>query len=299
MPTIQQPQIACTGRYTMPAEQVLNSGTADVDGLCIEEADLYMRGNGISGYVVEDVDARNFGLVVKLFNMPQLRVSRVKVTDGASSGSSIYGIGIGHFTSYMTNVTFQDLIYRGDPDKPTRNIDDAWAAIALRGRGADDIGRFSIDRFDFQDLFMEAGTYFQNVDGISTERGYSGTITNGRIRNASDACLDLKGDVSVNNVYVEGCYSGMKLWDDQDHGLVEIGPNRSFNVIGKGTAGTIRQIYIETLILSGDPDMPMFRAEDGIVHLTVGTLIADPDQVLNADGSYPGSSVTVNHRINP
>ena len=105
--------------------------------------------------------------------------------------NATYGLGIINTSGEFVTAVMQDLVFKVDTASPAPNAEDAWAAIALKGKTSADTGNLKIDRFDFRDLWMASGSDYGNVNGISTERGYSGTISNGRIINASDACLDI------------------------------------------------------------------------------------------------------------
>lgn len=261
----------------------------------IERGTILVRADDVSNLMMSDIVARDFGPIMRGRSLDYITVDRIAISMGKADAT--YGLGIVNTSGGFLTAVMQDLVFAGDTTSPAPNAKDAWAAIALKGKKSADTGTFTIDRFDFRDLWMAAGSNYQNVDGISTERGYNGTIRNGRVANASDACLDIKGDVTVDNVYLENCREGIKLWSSQSHGLIEMGTHRFVAIIAKGGANNASAVYIETLVLKGDPTVPVFRAEDGPVTLTVGTLVAHPDQVLNASSSYAGSSVVVLDRI--
>lgn len=296
MPEILAPKLSGGVQFETPATIYTTSNIVQISGRRIEGGTILLRADGVLNLTVSDIEARDFGPLVRARGLDYLTVERIAVSRGR--GDATYGLGIVNVTSGgFDTATFRDLVFAGDRDAPAPDASEAWAAIALKGKNAGDTGTFTIDRFDFRDLWMAVGANYDNVDGISTEGGYSGTISNGRIVNASDACLDIKGEVRVDNVYLANCRQGIKLWASQRHGLIEMGTHRFVAIIAKGGVSHAKTVYIDTLILSGDPKVPAFRAEDGPVALTIGTLVASPDQVLNAASSWPGSSVTVSKRI--
>jgi hypothetical protein len=293
MPSIAQPQAgsACKAVATLR----MTATTPGISNICAVDGKILVNGKDASGFVMADVKAQRYGPLMRGGNVPNLQVQRVSDTDARADAT--LGLGLVNVSNGIGKAVFHDLVWIGSQAHQAINSDDAWAAIALKGKDADDVGTFEINNFDFQNLFMASGSHYQNVDGISTEGGYSGTITNGRVMNASDACLDIKGDVRVDNVYLSGCRQGMKTWTNQSHGLIELGTNRFVGIIGKGTKGATRTITVDVLIASGDPSVPLFRAEDGVVNLHIRRLIAKPGQVLNGAGSFSGSKVTVDQRM--
>ncbi|WP_133084665.1 hypothetical protein [Novosphingobium sp. TCA1] len=293
MPSIATPQVsaACKTGTTIR----LTATTPSVTKLCVVDGKILINGKDASGFVVQDVKSQRYGPLMRGTNVPNLQVQRVSDTDARADAT--LGLGLVNVSNGIGKAVFRDLVWIGSKAHPAINSDDAWAAIALKGKDADDVGTFEIKNFDFQNLFMDSGSYYQNVDGISTEGGYSGTISNGRVMNASDACLDIKGNVRVDNVYLSGCRQGIKAWTNQSHGLVELGTNRFVGILGKGTKSGARTITIDVLIASGDPSVPLFRSEEGVVNLHIRRLIAKPGQVLNSSSSYAGSKVTVDQRL--
>lgn len=293
MPAIAAPQVTAACK-TVPTLR-MTATTPGLSKVCAVDGTILVNGKDASGFAMADVKAERYGPLMRGSNVPGLQVQRVSDTDARADAA--LGLGLVNVSNGIGKATFHDLVWIGSKDHPAINSDDAWAAIALKGKDADDVGTFEINNFDFQNLFMDSGSYYQNVDGISTEGGYSGTITNGRVVNASDACLDIKGDVRVDNVYLSGCRQGIKAWTDQSHGLIELGTNRFVGIIGKGTKGKVRTITVDVLIASGDPSVPLFRAEDGVVNLHIRRLIAKPGQVLTASGNVSGSTVTIDQRM--
>ncbi|TCM20528.1 hypothetical protein EDF56_102189 [Novosphingobium sp. PhB165] len=295
MPTILKPAVKSADCPTIPTIR-LGPGTPPLRKVCASNGRILVNGGNAQGFEISDVIAKNYGPVLRGVNVPGLQVLRVSAT-GARDDPKL-GLGLVNVSNGIGHAVFRNLVWIGDPASPAINGDDAWAAIALKGKDANDLGTFEIRNFDFQNLIMAEGTHYRNVDGISTEKGYTGTIADGRVMNASDACLDLKGDVHVDNVYLAGCRQGLKIWHSQNHGLIELGTNRFAGILGKGTPSETRTINIDTLIVSGDPSIPLFRAEEGRVDLHIGRLIAKPNQVLRGSGSYAGSQVVVDRRIN-
>lgn len=296
MPTIADPAIPAGIGFENTDTIYTTNHSVRITQRRIANSGIFLRADGVINLELEDIEARDYGPLARARGLNYLRVERLSVSKGRAHPA--YGLGIINLTSGgFDTAIFRDLIYEGDLASPAINAPDAWAAIAIKGKSAGDTGTFSIDRFDFSNLVMTPGEQYENVDGISTESGYSGTISNGRIINASDACLDLKGQVRIDNVYLANCRQGMKLWTSQRHGLIEMGTHRFVGIIAKGGARNATSIHIDTLILSGDPNVPVFRAEGGPVALTIGTLVASPNQVLKAASSSAGSSVTVKVRI--
>ncbi|WP_395397211.1 hypothetical protein WBP07_31545 [Novosphingobium sp. BL-8A] len=293
------PQIAAPAADTSscPTRSTIRLGpsTPPLKAVCAADGKILVNGSNAQGFVMADVITRNYGPVLRGTNVPDISIERVSAT-GARADPTL-GLGLANVSDGIGHAVFHDLVWIGDPASPAINGDDAWGAITLKGKNADDVGTFEIRNFDFQNLFMAEGTNYRNVDGISTEKGYSGTISNGRVMNASDACLDIKGDVKVDNVYLSGCREGLKVWQSQHHGLIELGTNNYVGIIGKGSSSETRTIEIDVLIASGDPSVPLFRAEEGKVTLHIGRLVAKPGQVLRASGSYSGSDVIVDQRI--
>jgi hypothetical protein len=296
MPDIALPSIPKDVSYKSLGPWKIKSGSSGWKRLRLEDNWLFVRGGGASGLRLADIDARSHGIILRGSDLPGLRVERVRVQRGRRSSA---GAGIATVWNGADGAVFRDLVYAGDPERPAKNGSGAWAAVALAGKDANDTGSFTIERFDFRDLITAQGERYPNADGISTERGYSGTIANGRVTNASDACLDIKGDVSVDNVYLSGCRQGIKAWSDQKHGLIAMGTNRVAAVLGAGTPSRTRSMYIETLILDGDPAKPILRAENGVFNLTIGTLVAARDQKLQDEHSFKGSSVKILRRVTP
>lgn len=294
MPDIKPPAVDEASCSVEPAIR-LTASTPAVSGVCVEDGRILVNGKDATDFAMTDVLARRFGPVMRGENVPGLHVERVAALDARAD--DVLGLGLVNASNGIGDATFRDLVWIGDPDAPAINSNDAWAAIALKGKDGNDFGTFTIENFDFQNLAMAPGPNYRNVDGISTEAGYSGTIRNGRVLNATDACLDIKGDVHVDNVQLSGCREGMKIWSSQHHGLVELGTSGFVGIIGKGGAKGPRTIRIDVLIASGDPDVPLFRAEGGVVNLEIGTLIANSGQVMEAGGSFPGSTVTVGERL--
>jgi len=294
MPSIAAPQVssaACKAASTLR----MTATTPGISKLCVVDGNILVNGKDASGFVMRDIKSQRYGPLMRGSNVQDLQVQRVSDTEARADAT--LGLGLVNVSNGIGKASFHDLVWIGDKAHPAINSDDAWAAIALKGKDADDVGTFEINNFDFQNLFMNSGSYYQNVDGISTEGGYSGTITNGRVINASDACLDIKGNVRADNVYLSGCRQGIKAWTNQSHGLIELGTNRFVGIIGKGSKVVTRTITIDVLIASGDPNVPLFRAEDGVVNLHIRRLIAKPGQVLSASGSFSGSKVTIDQRM--
>ncbi|WP_334183515.1 hypothetical protein [Novosphingobium sp.] len=294
MPSIAAPQVGSAACKAVPTIR-LTSSTPGVSKLCIADGKILVNGKDASDFVMQDVKSQRYGPLMRGENVPNIHVQRV--SDTQARADATLGLGLVNVSNGIGKAVFRDLVWIGDKDHPAINSDDAWGAITLKGKDANDVGTFEISNFDFQNLFMAPGSHYLNVDGISTEAGYSGTISNGRVLNASDACLDIKGDVRVDNVYLAGCRQGIKAWTSQSHGLVELGTNRFVGIIGKGSKTATRTITIDVLIASGDPSVPLFRAEDGVVNLHVKRLIAKPGQVLNSATSYSGSKVTVDQQM--
>ncbi len=294
MPSIAAPAVDGSNCPTKTTIR-LGPDTPPVKSICAADGKILVNGSNAQGFVMTDVIARNYGPVMRGVNVPDLRVERVSAP-GARADPTL-GLGLVNVSNGIGHAIFSDLVWIGDTASPAINDNDAWGAITLKGKDANDVGTFEIRNFDFQNLFMAEGKNYRNVDGISTEKGYSGTISDGRVMNASDACLDIKGDVKVDNVYLSGCREGLKIWQSQHHGLIELGTNTYVGIIGKGSQSETRTIEIEVLIASGDPTVPLFRAEEGKVILHIGRLVAKPDQVLRAGGSYAGSDVIVDQRI--
>lgn len=295
MPNIARPALPSGLNYNSPETIYSTAHSVHVSNMKIEGGTILLRADDVSRLVMSDIVARDFGPIMRGRSLDYIVVDRIAVS--SAKADLTYGLGIINTSGGFLTAVMQDLVFRGDTSSPAFNMPDAWAAIALKGKSSADTGTFTIDRFDFQDLWMTSGSNYENVDGISTERGYNGTIQNGRVVNASDACLDIKGDVTVDNVYLENCREGIKLWSSQTHGLIEMGTHRFVAIIAKGGGNNASTVYIETLILRGDPIVPAFRAEDGPVTLTIGTLVANPKQVLKASSSYAGSAVNVLNRI--
>lgn len=294
MPAIAAPQVSSASCKVVPTIRLTGS-TPDVTKLCVIDGKILVNGKNAGGFVMQDVKSLRYGPLMRGENVPNLQVRRV--SDTQARADATLGLGLVNVSNGIGKAVFRDLVWIGDKNRPAINSDDAWGAITLKGKDANDVGTFEISNFDFQNLFMAPGSHYLNVDGISTEAGYSGTISNGRVLNASDACLDIKGNVRVDNVYLAGCRQGMKTWTSQSHGLVELGTNRFVGIIGKGSKTATRTITIDVLIASGDPKVPLFRAEDGVVNLQIKRLIAKPNQVLNSSTSYSGSKVTVGQRL--
>lgn len=294
MPAIARPAVASEACPAKPTIR-LGPSTPPLKTLCASGGTILVNGRDAQGFVMSDVMVRNYGPVLRGVNVPDMRVERVSAT-GARADPKL-GLGLVNISGGIGHAVFRDVVWIGDRASPAINGDDAWGAITLKGKHAGDVGTFEIRNFDFQNLFMAAGKNYRNVDGISTEKGFSGKISDGRVMNASDACLDLKGDVQVNNVYLSGCREGLKIWQSQHHGLIELGTNGFAGIIGKGSPSETRTIEIEVLIASGDPKIPLFRAEEGKVVLHIGRLVAKRDQVLRGSGSYQGSQVIVDQRV--
>ena len=295
MPNIAPPALPNWLAYETPQTIYSTDHSVDVSKIKIEGGAILLRADEVSSLVMSNIVAREFGPIMRGRSLEYITVDRIAAS--RAKANKTYGMGIINTTGGFLTAVMQDLVFQGDTASPAPNAAEAWAAIALKGKTSADTGNFTIDRFDFRDLWMASGSQYENVDGISTERGYTGTIQNGRIVNASDACLDIKGDVTVDNVYLENCREGIKLWSSQSHGLIEMGTHRFAAIIAKGGSSNASSVYIETLVLTGAPTVPAFRAEGGPVTLTIGTLVADPNQVLNASSSYAGSSVKVLNRI--
>ncbi|WNO54526.1 hypothetical protein [Stakelama saccharophila] len=295
MPAIAAPQISDNVAFESLGPWTLDAGDHEQGERRLENNYLFLKGGDAADFHLHDIEARNHGPLLRGSHMPGVVVERIAVTDGRRSPT--YGIGIATLSNGIGHAVFRDLSYIGDLSSPADNSNDAWAAIALKGKNANDTGTFVIDRFDFRNLFMAEGDNYRNADGISVERGYSGTITNGRVMNASDACLDIKGDVRIDNVQIAGCREGLKAWSDQHHGVMEIGTNEIAAIIGKGTSAGPRTMTIDVLIVDGNPKVPLFRAEDGVFNLRIGTLIAAPNQVIRDKDSYPHSRVDIGKRI--
>ncbi|MFS0850387.1 hypothetical protein AB3M93_13090 [Novosphingobium panipatense] len=295
MPAIAQPQANtsdCRTRQTIRA----TAGAAPVKGLCVAAGTMLVNARNVTGFVLSDVVARGYGPLLRGDTVPDLQVVRVSAT--AARADPVLGLGLVNVSNGIGKAVFRDLVWIGDPASPAVNDADAWAAIALKGKDANDTGTFEIRNFDFRNLTMAKGSNYQNVDGISTEGGYSGLIADGSVSNASDACLDIKGAVRVDNVRLEGCREGMKIWSDQKHGLIELGTNSFVGIIGKGSRNQRRRIEIDVLIVTGNPKVPLLRAEDGPVTLHIRRLVASSSQILNSTSSFAGSDVTVDQRVN-
>lgn len=294
MPGIAKPQVSTSKCAAIPTIKLTASSTA-VKGLCVANGKILVNGSRASGFVMSDIVAKSYGPLMRGTNVPGLQVMRISAI-GARADATL-GLGLVNVSDGIGHAVFHDLVWIGDTASPAINSDDAWGAITLKGKDANDVGTFEIRNFDFQNLIMASGKYYANVDGISTEKGYSGTIADGRVINASDACLDIKGDVHVDNVYLSGCREGLKIWSSQNHGLVQLGTNRFVGIIGKGSETATRRINIDVLIASGDPKIPLFRAEDGRVDLHIGRLVAKSGQVLKASGTYSGSQVIIDQTV--
>lgn len=296
MPDIIAPVVPAGQDFETVSAITSKKQTLRVQGLKVEGGRSLIRTDGVVNLTVSDIEAQDYGPILRARGLGYIAAERIRTTN--AGGDAAYGLGIVNVMSGgFTTGTFRDLVFTGNESAPAINDADAWAAITLKGKTANDTGTFTIERFDFRDLWMAPGNNYRNVDGISTERGYSGTIRDGRVVNASDACLDIKGDVTVDNVYLDNCREGLKLWTSQRHGLIEMGTHRFVAIIAIASPERPLSVYINTLILSGDPSVPALRAEDGPVTLTIGTLVASPDQVLNAGNSYAGTTVKVLKRI--
>jgi hypothetical protein len=293
MPVIARPALPSAACSAIRMVR-LGPSTPDVAKLCVVDGKILVNGGNAPGFVMSDIIARRYGPLLRGERIPGIRILRVNAT--GARADPVLGLGIATASNGIGTAEFRDLTWIGDSRFPAINSDDAWAAIALKGKDANDIGVFAIRNFDFQNLRMASGRYYTNLDGISTEAGYAGTISDGRVLNASDACLDLKGPVRVDNVYLSGCRQGLKLWHSQKHGLIQLGTNRFVGIIGKGQVGADRRIDIDVLIAVGDPKVPLFRAEDGPVTLHITQLVSKPNQVLNSPDSYPGARVIVDQR---
>lgn len=295
MPTIAPPAIPAEAPWVQPSTTVFSATKRQLQVQRVMNARLLARGENVPGVVLADIEARDFGPILRGAGLSGARAERISVSNGRADAT--YGMGIINLSGAIGNLVATDLVYAGDPAAPAPNGPDAWGAIMLKGKTVNDTGTFSIDRFDFRNLYMAPGGAYLNVDGISTESRHSGTITNGSVDGASDACLDLKGNVRVDNVRLANCREGLKLWSSQSHGLVEMGTNSFVAIIGKGNASGPVNIRIERLVMTGDPSKPLFRAEDGVVNLSIGTLVAKPEQVIKASSSFAGSSVTIDQRV--
>ena len=294
MPVIARPAVS-SAKCGPAAEVRLGPDTPDVRSLCVDGGRILVNGRNAADFVMADIIATNFGPLLRGQAVPGIQVLRIRAD--AARANPVLGLGIANVSNGIGKAVFRDLTWIGDKNAPAINSDDAWAAIALKGKGASDVGTFEISNFDFQNLIMAAGKNYRNVDGISAEAGYSGTISNGQVLNASDACLDIKGDVRVDNVYLSGCREGMKIWRSQKHGLIKLGTNAFVGIIGKGQAGVERRIDIDVLIAAGDPKTALFRAEGGPVILHIGRLVSHPGQVLQLKDSYAGSQVIVDQQV--
>lgn len=295
MPTIAPPAIPAETPWVQPSTTVFSANKRELRVQRVMNGRLLARGENVPGVVLADIEARDFGPILRGAGLLNARVERVSVSNGRADGT--YGMGIVNLSGAIGDLVATDLVFAGDPAAPAPNGPDAWGAVMLKGKTASDTGTFSIDRFDFRNLYMAPGGAYANVDGISTESGHSGTITNGSVDGASDACLDLKGNVRVDNVRLANCREGLKIWSSQTHGLIEMGTNSFVAIIGKGNASGPVTIRIDRLVMTGDPSKPIFRAEDGVVNLTIGILVAKPEQVVQAASSFAGASVTIDQRV--
>lgn len=240
-----------------------------------------------------DVKLERYGPMIVMRGAPSIILDRIESTQGEPSS---YGIGLLRATDRIGMLRASNLRFSGA--REIDNVNDAFAAICLWGKGEDDICRdWEITRFDFANIVMTKGKRYRNADGISVERGHDdGLIEHGVIRNVSDAGIDCKGaNCRINQIEIEGARQSLKLWDSSSrHGrIVSISP-RFAHVIIAGT-GRREPIIIDRLECHGNPDRPVVAFEGAPRPVVIKTLVAPDKQKLFSQAlRSAGSSLHVN-----
>lgn len=191
----------------------------------------------VDNYPIHDIQVDACSLVWKSKNCTNLTFERINIDlvkphtehrgicklTGLTGHTVIKNVkAIGDLTEVKTSTPQAFICFWGkarfDADGNPTGMDENLVNITQAG------GTVEIDGFHFENMLAVAD--YANTDGISMERTWSGTIRNGLVRNVSDACLDLKGDVAVDRVTVDGGRNGLKAWSDQTHGSMIFGEFR-------------------------------------------------------------------------
>lgn len=257
------------------------------------------------GMALHDIDADRASLVTRAAHMKNATFERIRIREGRYGSS---GVGIATLWGLIGHLTIKDVSYTGPVEPMATN--DILAFIALKGKPRFDAdgnptgnteanidienggGTFDINGFEFSNLAI-TDTSYPNTDGISTERVYSGSIRNGSIVNVMDACLDLKGDVRADNVYLSQARNGIKAWQDQRHGTIGFGTFRHSCVfVGKWTGESQRIITFDYVELD-DPTTGFLGGDGAACHAVIHGGTWSADQKWFAGDCPKGSTVTL------
>lgn len=227
---------------------------------------------------ITDVRLERYGPMIVMRGSPEILLNRIESLDARPSS---YGMGFLRATDRIGRLRARNLRFTGA--REIDNVNDAFAAICLWGKGADDVCRdWEITRFDLRNLVMKKGKRYRNADGISVERGHDdGLIEHGVIQNVSDAGIDCKGaNCRINQVDICGARENLKLWDSSTrHGRIISRSPRFAHIIVAGSGGQ-GPIVIDHLECHGDPSRPVFAFEGASREVVVRTLIAPTGQVI-------------------
>ena len=253
----------------------------------------------------QDVQVDAGALLVKAAHCKDMRMERVNFDFGKQH---VNHRGICRLYGLIGHTVIKDVRWIGDPAVGDTNS--IMAMILLGGKprylpdGSDagnteeniDVeyggGTFEIDGFDLQNSLINDPSY-PNTDGISIERVFSGTISNGRCVNVMDACFDLKGDIRAHNIYASQARNGIKFWQNQHHGSVMLGTFRHACIMaGKYMWDSDRKITFDYLVLE-DPFTPLLGSDSYAAHVVINAGEWSPEQIWFANDCASGSTVTL------
>lgn len=242
-----------------------------------------------------DVRLERYGPMIVMRGSPEIVLERIESTAGKPSS---YGMGLLRATDRIGRLRASNLRFSGA--REIDNVNDAFAAICLWGKGDDDVCKdWEITRFDFANVVMKQGKRYRNADGISVERGHDdGLIEHGVIRNVSDAGIDCKGaNCRINQVDIADARESLKLWDSSTrHGRIISRSPRFAHVIVAGS-GRPEPIVIDRLECHGDPARPVVAFEGAPRDVVIRTLIVPGGQRLfSLAQRSKGSTLRVNGR---
>ncbi len=240
-----------------------------------------------------DVRLERYGPMIVMRGAPEILLDRIESLEARSSS---YGMGFLRATDRIGRLRAHNLKFVGA--REIDNANDAFAAICLWGKGAEDVCRdWEITRFDLRNLVMKKGRRYRNADGISVERGHDdGLIENGVIRNVSDAGIDCKGaNCRITQVDIAGARESLKLWDSSTrHGRIISRSPRFAHIIVAGNNGQ-GPIVIDQLECHGDPTRPVIAFEGTSREVVIRTLVAPKGQILyTADERSMSASLRLN-----
>lgn len=181
-----------------------------LDGITFADMQLNDVGTLFRGY-----SGTNKNMVIENIDM--------KCRYFAGVGASIYQSD----SVAIENLTIRNVRYVGVT--PITSAGDIYAPITLAGKASDDVGKgFLFENLEISECWTEyTGSsvgHYANRDGIAVEHGYTdGLIHKVRIKNGSDAGIDMKGiNWRIHDAVIENFRENLKLWTGGNHGHIKL-----------------------------------------------------------------------------